>query len=648
MGFVGNKGYIEFGTSVWGNPNYGGNNLSDSCVYYANNDPMDRHVLTGNNYFWLDILDTTPTINNFEWACNYADNHKFVDYDYSLIQDYLIAGGEISNDPDNPTSWEIYRDYVNSHVAWIMGDVYGGRGIATFDGVSYFWVATYRHYTKDNLEKISCTRGVPSYTRVQLRNCIIVKARLAGGDVIPDELGRYSYWFIAKEYYIQDNTFYYPLLNIYNYLQSDYVITLLKYEQVYEHIESSTINGFINNNTSSNVSGTFPKTIISGLIYPVGTTNTFYDDYELDLEDWDDETESPWGAEETNNPNADGGITNDDDFDGEFGNEATGADGATDSQFTIDAVNSGFVTLYNPTKAQIKDFNDFLFSGITSQIADTLKRLVSDPLDYVLSLSMCHLSPPSSGAGTITFGGFSSGVSANVINKQIVKIDCGSKKVPDDFGSFLDYSGFSKVKIYLPYIGTIPLNNNEVRGGNIHVIYWVDLITGSCTCEVKVSRSRSYVYDDVYLDEKVLYTFNGNVFQTLPITARDFKSTINALMSIAGGVASVATGSATGLGAIASGVMNITPDVQHSGQSSMSYGYMAEQKPYLILERPMQALPSNFGAREGYMSNIYVAKLGSVQGYNEIDIESFKTEYIKCTDAERDEILNILGGGFII
>ena len=149
---------------------------------------------------------------------------------------------------------------------------------------------------------------------------------------------------------------------------------------------------------------------------------------------------------------------------------------------TIDVCSSNLVLLYNPTVAEISSFNDFLYSGITSSIENTLKKLTSDPLQYIISLGMVHFNPPTGTRNNICFGGVNTGVSANKISKQMKSFDFGYIDIKNEFKSFVDFN--SRVSIYLPYIGYRELDINEIRGSRIRLKYNIDMLTGSCVANI--------------------------------------------------------------------------------------------------------------------------------------------------------------------
>ena len=67
-------------------------------------------------------------------------------------------------------------------------------------------------------------------------------------------------------------------------------------------------------------------------------------------------------------------------------------------------------------------------------------------------------------------------------------------------------------------------------------------------------------------------------------------------------------------------------------------------KPFLILERPIQSTPTNFGAFEGFMSNNY-ARIGNLSGYTEFDPDTVWSDFGKATEEESNMIKDILNGG---
>ena len=370
------------------------------------------------------------------------------------------------------------------------------------------------------------------------------------------------------------------------------------------------------------------------------------------------------------NPNRNGGNSRANGGSGEYPDKSddTTPPDSSDSS-APDAINSGFITLYNPTKSEIKDFNDYLFSdSITSEISNQLKKLIADPIDYLVFIAQCRFSPNVGLLNQeITFAGIGSGVTAKVIQKQWQTIDCGTIHLSEDTDSFQDYSPYSKCSIFLPYVGFRDLPIEEIKNSDITVKYQVDLLTGSAVAQVTVNRpNRSYLNKDANPSfTGQILEYECNVFEMLPISSTDFRNFYSGLMGIAGGAIGVASGNLGGLGAMGSSVMSMKTNVQRSGNASGSYGYFGGQDPYLLISRPFQAYPENFASYEGFPSNMTMnikdctgnPSNGWAGGYietddntvwgNDIDYTYGQTT-ISAFDDEMDEIKQLFNTGVIV
>ena len=243
-------------------------------------------------------------------------------------------------------------------------------------------------------------------------------------------------------------------------------------------------------------------------------------------------SEDDYGAD----PSAGGGTNT---AGGGYGSPATDTgdvDGESASDLNLlTVINSGMASLYNPTATELLNLSDFLFSGITDSAVDQLKKMINDPIEYILFVALAKFNPPTSGRETIGIGGVSTGVSAQKIVNQFMELDCGSVVYPEQFQSFLDYHG--RIQIYLPFCGTHDLNECDVQGSTIKVNYLIDLLSGSCIARVKITRSkRSSAPKDSRVND-VIYEFQGNVYLTMPIGSTDWRGAYSSLVQLAGGIA---------------------------------------------------------------------------------------------------------------
>ena len=305
---------------------------------------------------------------------------------------------------------------------------------------------------------------------------------------------------------------------------------------------------------------------------------------------------------------------------------------------TLSAVSTGFITLFNPSIAQMQSLATYMWSDVFD--IGLYKTLFADPMDCILGCSIVPVAVPNGGTKTVNVGNVSTGISMTVAASQYVEVDCGTLNVEEYWGSYLDYDPYTKAEIYLPYCGTHALQVDDIMGKAVHVKYHVDILSGACCAYVKCGSS-------------VMYSFVGQCSSSIPISANDWTNVVNGALTIAASVGSlIATGGASapmavGAAAAVTGTIyggGIKQNVEKSGSMGGTGGMLAVQTPYLILTRPRQALPKKQNTYTGYPSFI-TTKLSDLKGYTEID--SIRITGVPATDAELNELESILKSGVI-
>lgn len=331
-------------------------------------------------------------------------------------------------------------------------------------------------------------------------------------------------------------------------------------------------------------------------------------------------------------PYSDGGFSDVGGGTGTFDNTGDNIDFPADP--TLSSVDTGFITLYNPSKSQLKSLANYMWS--TGFDLDTFKKLFANPMDAILGMSIVPVAVPNGGNKEVKVGNISTGIQMNEAASQFVTVDCGSLNVQEYWGAYLDYSPYTKAEIYLPYIGIHSISVDDIMGKTVHVKYKVDILSGACCAYVKCGSS-------------ILYSFVGQCSCSIPITGNDWTNVVNGALSIAASIGTmVATGGASApmsTAAIASTAVNsMKPNIEKSGSMGGMGGMMGVQKPYLILTRPRQALPKEQDIYMGYPSFVTVS-LDDLEGYTEV--ESIHLENINATKQEIDEIEGLLKNGVI-
>ena len=370
--------------------------------------------------------------------------------------------------------------------------------------------------------------------------------------------------------------------------------------------------------------------------------DAFYNYIEGNYEPLDRDDPNPGGG--NSKPGGGGGN-------GDIGGDTNPDDGLP----TISALDSGLLTAYNPSVAELQSLGRFLWSD--SFDINTFKKLFNDPFDTLLGLSVVPVKPNTSGTKSIMFGNMDSGVSASVVANQWVKKDMGSVTLNEVWRGALDYAPSTGVSIYLPFIGMRQLNVNDVMGSTIHLIYKFDVLTGSCTAQLYVNHGSQGNKNGGFSwnqNQGLLYEFIGQCAENIPLASQDFTNTIRAAISgvtvAAGAAASIATGNpAIGIASLTVGAANAgmqasTPTVERGGHLSGSASIMGYSQPFLIVERPHQCKPSRYYALRGIPSQVYTSKLSKCTGFTQITANN-NLHIAGASDSELAELQNLLVSG---
>ena len=311
---------------------------------------------------------------------------------------------------------------------------------------------------------------------------------------------------------------------------------------------------------------------------------------------------------------------------------------------SVSAVATGFITMYNPSSANLSALGSFLWSGQFD--LDTYKKLFADPMQGIIGLGIVPKLPNSAGSRNIMFGNVDTGVNCSYLASQYASQDCGSVNIQKYVGSFMDYSPYVKISMFLPYIGFVNLGTDDIMGGSINVKYNIDVLTGDCIAFIKHNT------------KGVLYAYHGNCLTNVPVSGQNYANALkNYYESVAGIIPATTNGAAGGpIGAIAGAatgalnaasnvVLNSKPTFQRSGNIGGSAGILGVQKPFVIIERPNISVPNKVQHYLGQTSNITMG-LGECSGLTVV--EAVHLNGISATSKELAEIDSLLKGGVIL
>lgn len=191
---------------------------------------------------------------------------------------------------------------------------------------------------------------------------------------------------------------------------------------------------------------------------------------------------------------------------------------------TPSLLQTGFVTMWNPTLEEVRELSNFLW---TTNLFDNLRKLFNDPMEAILFLGIVPFDVNTAERGNIYFGNLDTDVESTPIVQQYYTLDFGDIDMTEYYHSFLDYEPATTVEIFLPFCGTHKLSANEVMGSVMNLKYNVDVFTGTCVAMLTITKPGI---------DSVMYSFEGNLMATIPVTAKNYSDFIR---SVVGSVALV-------------------------------------------------------------------------------------------------------------
>lgn len=297
---------------------------------------------------------------------------------------------------------------------------------------------------------------------------------------------------------------------------------------------------------------------------------------------------------------------------------------------------TGFLTIFCPSLYELQQLAQFMWSTFD---VDNWRKIIANPMDAILGLHIIPVPATITGSKSLKVAGIDTTYTMSYTTVRYIRRSMGSCDIPKKWGAYLDYNPYTKLSIFLPYIGFKEIDADDVMGKTISLQYIIDILSGACVAELKCG-------------DTVLYSWSGNCANEVPISSSDWRNTISSAIGIAATIAATAavTGGATApmaasmVASVGANSMNLKPTINRSGAIAGSAGFISQQRPYIIRTIPNLVIPADQNKFIGYPSFVTLS-LGSLSGYNEI--ASVHLEGIPATGAELDELESILKGGVI-
>ena len=299
------------------------------------------------------------------------------------------------------------------------------------------------------------------------------------------------------------------------------------------------------------------------------------------------------------------------------------------------SLSNSILSAYNITREELQQLGNKLWTD--NNFFETLKKNWSSPFDNIISLHCLPLTITDVGDSNIIIGNYDSGISSHFLLNDYTTFDCGSIDIKEYWGNALDYD--SKLQLYLPFIGNVNINPDDVMNGAIGVRYNINILTGGFICEISCKNE---------YHNAVLYSYGGNMAYNIPLSGTNYMSLYGtAITSALGLVTAGSSGVALASGLVASGIniANSKPTYERCSNIGGNNGFMGKLVPYLVITRPIQQKPNNYQSYVGYPSYI-TSKLQDLHGYTVID--NIKLNYNGMLEREQSELMEILTTGFYI
>ena len=261
---------------------------------------------------------------------------------------------------------------------------------------------------------------------------------------------------------------------------------------------------------------------------------------------------------------------------------------------------------------------------------DFIQNLNASPIENIVSIKMYPFNIPGGQDTEIVLGNVGMGVLGkpvdidynckHVINPSGTTI---AKKYPQKY-NYLNSNVFTKLSIFLPYIGFKELDASVFLDHELKVEYIVDILTGSCVAMC-------------YADDVPIVQYNGLMGLDIPISATN-RAQVEAgiIQSVGQSAMQLAQ---KNIGGAASAALNILSQSYHTetqGTASPSCNSFITHDVFYILEAPEVQFPSGYAHSHG-LPLFLTKSLNKVHGFTVCD--NVDTSGIQGATLEEKEMI---------
>ena len=294
----------------------------------------------------------------------------------------------------------------------------------------------------------------------------------------------------------------------------------------------------------------------------------------------------------------------------------------------FNAINLSNLHTYWITKQQMKDFYTKLWEFNWTDIStNLLTGIYSNLVSNVVSLKMMPTSPENLGgtgeaeAVVLGFKTFDDLIVQTIGTKACPVVTIGTINIKKAYKSYADYSPYTDIALYLPFVGVVPLDTNlfmntaEYNGSTLTVKASYDLLGGTITYFIEYEHA-------------TVYQFTGNMAVDVPVSLQSGVDIGTSLAQNASSAIATATNALTSVAepkpigkAVNTAVQNVSSfgGAAASAQSLYSStggdgAFYAFPKCVLMIRRPEYNRPKTYDSTIGYPA-FFTKKVADIKGF---------------------------------
>lgn len=294
----------------------------------------------------------------------------------------------------------------------------------------------------------------------------------------------------------------------------------------------------------------------------------------------------------------------------------------------FNAINLSNLHTYWITKEQMKDFYTKLWEFNWTDIStNLLTGIYSNLVSNVVSLKMMPTSPENLGgtgeaeAVVLGFKTFEDLIVQTIGVKPCPVVTIGTINIKKAYKSYADYSPYTDIALYLPFVGVVPLDTNlfmntaEYNGSTLTVKASYDMLGGTITYFIEYEHA-------------TVYQFTGNMAVDVPVSLQSGVDIGTSLAQNASSAIATATNALTSVAepkpigkAVNTAVQNVSSFGGASASAQSLYSstggdgaFYAFPKCVLMIRRPEYNRPKTYDSTIGYPA-FFTKKVADIKGF---------------------------------